>query len=414
MIAPASPSKPTADAATHAASAGRLLSLDVLRGFDMFWIVGAEWLVKALGKLTDNPVTRLLTAQMSHSAWEGFTFYDLIFPLFIFIVGVSTVLSLTRSVARIGRSRTLVRVLSRSVLLFVVGLLYYGGLSQPLSEMRVLGVLQRIALCYLFGSLLFLYLKPRALVGTTLALLVGYWALLTFVPIRNVTFPAVGRKQDASKIVAQTRAKFEATTETVTGKYERGLNLASHVDFRVLPGRPYYAFWDPEGVLSTLPAIATALMGILAGLLLARTDLDDRQKLLWLAGAGAAAITLGALWGLQFPVIKRIWTSSYALIAGGASALLLAGFYWVVDVRRIRGWCGPFVWIGMNPIAIYLTDNVVDFEKVATRIAGGNVAQALNTHVAHGAGELAIALVATGLVVGFARFLYSRQIFLRL
>ena len=168
---------------------------------------------------------------------------------------------------------------------------------------------------------------------------------------------------------------------------------------------------DPEGLLSTLPAIATCLLGALAGLLLACRARTPRVKVRWLLAAGAGALLLGVVWGLQFPIIKKIWTSSYVLVAAGSSALLLAAFYQVIEVWNRRRWAAPFVWIGMNPITIYLADRFIDFGGLAERVVGGPVK---GKGVFGAYGQLVVTLVALGMVVGLAWFLHRRRIFLRL
>lgn len=382
----------------------------------MFWILGADAVLQTLGRMADVAPLRLLAGQFEHKAWAGFAFYDLIFPLFVFIVGASVVFSLSRLVAREGRAGAVKRVLLRGALLFALGLFYSGGVTNAWPDLRVLGVLQRIALAYTATGLLFCCLKPRALAGVTAALLVGYWALLTFVPIRDfqldrTAFPArFGTERPAP---AQIEAAFLATTERVTAKYEPGLNLTNHLDYLHLGGRKYDTYYDPEGLLSTLPAIATCLLGVFAGLLLRRTDLRDAQKLAWLAGGGVAALVAGHLWGLQFPVIKKLWTSSFVLVAGGWSLLLLAGFYYLVDVRQWRGWCRPFVWIGMNAITLYVAANIIRPRTLAQRLAGGDVKTFFDSLLGPSGGNLVIAIVGLLLIVWLARFLYRRQIFLR-
>jgi predicted acyltransferase len=394
----------------------RLVSLDALRGFDMFWILGADAFVQALGEVNGSAPARFLAGQLEHKGWAGFAFYDLIFPLFIFIVGVSTVFSLNRLIATEGRNAAVRRVLRRGALLLILGLLYAGGITNPWPDMRLLGVLQRIALCYTAGGLLYCYFKPRALAGIGVALLVGYWALLTFVPIRDIRLEAGAlsdRLNQPKPTLAQAHEAFAATTATVTAKYEPGYNLTNHLDFQYLPGRKYDTYWDPEGYLSTLPAVATCLVGIFAGLLLQRADLGGKDKLRWLLIAGVAALALGWLWHLQFPVVKKIWTSSFVLVAGGWSLLLLGAFYYIVDLRAWRGWCQPFIWIGMNPITLYLINGVVGFRRLAQRFAGGDLKLWLDSHVGAGAGQGLLAVVGLTLMFLLARFLYRRQIFLR-
>ena len=405
---------------TQAASSEpqRLMSLDALRGFDMFWILGAESIVWALHQLSPSALTRVLTTQLDHCEWEGFHFYDLIFPMFVFMMGVSTVFSLGKIIAREGRGAAMRRVIKRGVLLFVIGLIYSGGFTNPWPDMRLLGVLNRIAICYTVGGLLFIALPPRALAGIAAALLLGYWALMAWVPFPDVR-PVPGGDAvitlDAGfKSVSQLRMD---STNMLRGSYIQGVNLADYLDQKYLPGRKYDGTYDPEGLLSTMPACVTGLLGIFAGLLLRAKQVPDKSKVFWLLGAGAASVVLGYLWGLEFPIIKKIWTSSYVLVAGGYSAMLLGCFYWIVDIRQWRAWCQPFVWIGMNPITLYLTSNFLGglgFEKLALRLAGGPVKQFFDAHVAAGFGQLVIAIVSVLLFVWFARFLYRRQIFLRL
>ena len=183
---PHSSQDPITGAPSKVAASPRLMSVDALRGFDMFWIIGADALVNALHRMTPNPVTTLLADQLEHVPWAGFHFYDLIFPLFVFIVGVSLVFSLGKTIAQEGRAEALKRIFRRSGLLFVIALLYSGGFSDPWPNIRLLGVLNRIALCYFFASLLFCFCKPRVLAAVCVALLAGYWALMTFVPIRDI------------------------------------------------------------------------------------------------------------------------------------------------------------------------------------------------------------------------------------
>lgn len=359
----------------------RLLSLDALRGFDMFWIVGAEEVVHALSKVSETGFAGFLSHQLSHKPWTGVVFYDLIFPLFVFIVGVSLVFSLTRSLEKHGRWATCLKIVRRAVLLYVIGLIYYGGIGGGWDKIRWLGVLQRIALCYLGAGLMFVFLGRRGLVTGCVALLLGYWALMTWMPV-----PGVG-----------------------AGNFEEGKNLANYVDRVMLPGFKWDGDHDPEGLLSTLPAIGTCLLGVFAGLLLKRQDCPEQKKVWFLLGAGVLGVVAGFAWGLQFPVIKKIWTSSFVLVAGGYSRIFLAVFYQVIEIWGYRSWAMPFVWIGVNPITIYLAHNLVDLNKLANRLVGGPIKAGLGQY-----GELLVATVVLALSLLLTRFLYRRRIFLRL
>ena len=414
------------------------MSVDALRGFDMFWIIGADSLVYALSRMTQSRPTSFLADQLDHAEWAGFHFYDLIFPLFVFIVGVSLVFSLTKSIQQVGRGDALKRVFRRSLLLFAVAIFYSGGFTSPWPDMRLMGVLNRIALAYFFAGLLFCFCKPRMLVAISVALLTGYWAIMTFVPIRDIqltkrnlahlaeqagdTKTAALFSEDRNPSAVQdsptwaaAQKMFYATTNRVTGRFEQGHNLANHIDFEYLPARKYDTFFDPEGLPSTIPAIVTCLLGVFAGLLLRSQALPDKQKVIWLISFGIAGAALGWLWGAQFPVIKKIWTSSYVLVAGGYSAILLGIFYLIVDVWKARAWCQPFVWMGMNSITVYLASNMLGgFRKLATRFVGGDVRTFFDAHIAKGFGDMIISIVGLLLAFWLVHFLYKRKIFLRL
>jgi predicted acyltransferase len=347
--------------------------------------------------------------------WEGFRFYDGIFPLFLFLIGVSIVLSMDRLVAKAGRRGALTRIVRRSLLLFAVGVFYYGGLSQAWPDVSLSGVLPRIALCYLAAATLYLFLPRKGIVMAAVACLAGYWALLMFVP-----FPDVNLKHDTiGKKGSQADAKplaelFPPGAPVVRGTFEEGRNLTHYVDAVWLPGKKRNLYYSSEGLLSTLPAVATTLFGIMAGWLLTSRSISDKRKVTLLLAAGAAGIVLGCLWGLQFPIIKRLWTSSFCLVASGFSAMMLGVFYLIVDVWRRQRWCVPFLWIGSNALAIYLAVNLIDFQSIAARFAGGSVSTFLDLSLGSGFGGLVIALIALTLPVLLVRFLYQHKIFIRL
>ena len=393
----------------------RLRSVDALRGFDMFWIIGAEDLVHGLNKISNNDVARVMAEQLDHEDWEGFHFYDLIFPLFVFIAGVSLVFSLSKTIETAGRAAAVWRVIRRGVILFLLGIFYYGGFSHDWPNIRLMGVLNRIALCYLFAGLAFCFFRFKGLLAVCAALLVGYWALLTYVPFPDVR-PKPGGAQTICRETGFTNvAQLNLTsTNLISGVYLKGVNLANYVDQKYLPGMKWDGTWDPEGLLSTLPGIATCLLGIFAGLLLKTQSVQDRYKVHYLLFAGLAAVMLGHLWGLHFPVIKKIWTSSYVLVAGGYSALLLGFFYLLIDVWKYQNWCQPFVWIGMNSITVYMASNIISFDRLGLRLAGGDVKRFFDNAVTPGFGDLVVALVGLGFAIWLCQFLYRKKMFLRL
>lgn len=374
-----------------ASATRRLVSLDALRGFTIFWILGGDALAWALRDMAADragllpATTRFFGDQLTHVDWEGVRFYDVIFPLLIFVTGVSIVYSLSGLVEREGKTAAHLRVLRRAALLYVLGVIYYGGLSKFWPDIRLVGILQRIAICYLVASLLFLNFRLRGLTAAFIVLLVGYWGLMTFVPV-----PGIG-----------------------TGVFEKEANLSYWIDAQYLPGVKWNETWDPEGLLSTLPAIGTCLLGVFAGLLLKDSKNPPQQKALWLMGAGLMAAGAGYLWGLQFPVIKSLWTSSFVLVAGGYSLLLLGAFYQVLDIWGCRRWIMIFVWIGANTITLYFLNNLMEFKDVAARLVGGDVGAFFDRHLTAGAGKFATATVGLVLAVALANFLYHRKIFLR-
>jgi predicted acyltransferase len=328
------------DTKPDSTASSRIASIDALRGFDMFWIVGGEEIFHSLYRVWPSSLTTLLHTQLIHVDWEGFRFYDLIFPLFLFIVGLVLPFSLTRRLERGADRRELYKHLARRlVLLFLLGLVHNQLLNFNFHDLRIAGVLQRIALCYFAAGLIVMNAGVRAQAVITGGILVAYWAIMALVPVPG----------------------FGAGVLTPEG------NLSAYLDQKLLPG-PFccYHFGDNEGILSTLPAVATTMLGVLAGHWL-RTKAAPLRKAAGLALAGIACLLLGNLWGIWFPVIKNIWTSSYVLVAGGWSLLLLALFYWIIDARGRRRWAFFFTVIGVNPITIYVIRSQFDF-GIITRI----------------------------------------------
>lgn len=369
----------------------RIAAVDALRGFNIFWILGADGAVLAFRTMTEHQgpairaIGQFLGTQMTHVDWEGFRFYDFIFPLFIFITGVAVVFALSHLAEREGLLRAHLRVLRRSLLLYGLGLIYYGGISHHWADIRYLGVLQRIGVCYLVASLLFLNVNLRAMIVVFVALLVGYWALMTFVPV-----PGIG-----------------------AGSFEPHANLANWIDLHYLPGRLWDITADPEGLLSTLPAIATCLIGVFAGILLKREDLSPQGKSLWLIGGGIVMVLAGHLWGLQFPIIKAIWTSSFVLVGGGYSLILLGVSHQVMDVWGFRSWSMIFVWIGANAITLYFLNSVLGFEPFALRFVGGDFGALIDRLTTPGTGNFLAHLLGLVFAISLAAFFYRRKIFLR-
>ena len=359
----------------------RLASLDVLRGFDMFWIVGGDSLAQIFNRL--GVPGKRVADQFEHAQWEGFHFEDLIFPLFVFMAGMSLVFSLGGKMAEGGRGSALLRLGRRALLLVALGILYYRG-SKP-DTIRVLGVLQRIGIAYFGAGTLYLFFKPKSLIAWCAAILFGYWAMLAFIPV-----PGVG-----------------------AGHFEEGRNLTNWIDENYLPGFKWDGRWDPEGLLSTLPAVGSCLLGVFAALIVRDPLKSHSERIRWFLVLGVSLLAAGYVWGFAFPIIKKLWTSSFVCYAGGLSFLLLALFYYLIDVRGWQRWSRPFLWIGMNSIAIYLIRNVVGFKALALRFTKGSVAQWFDISLGSGTGDFVTNLLALVICLTIAYFLYSRKIFLR-
>jgi len=309
-----------------------MVSLDVFRGAT----------IAAMILVNDPGSWGHIYPPLEHAEWNGWTPTDLIFPFFLFIVGVSMTLSFASRIARgITRRALAIHVVRRAALIFAIGLFLNGFPSFDFSSIRIMGVLQRIALCYFVAGLLYLMtfkqdlsadghaqVRPntRSMLTVAIALLVGYWALMTFVPVPGYGAGHLGKEDNLGAYIDRSLMSGHLWSESVT--------------------------WDPEGFLSTLPAIASLLTGILAGEWL-RSNRSAGRKTLGLAAAGLVLLIVGRMLHPYFLINKNLWTSTFALFTGGFAILMLAACYWIVDVREWRAWTRPFLVFGMNAILAY-------------------------------------------------------------
>jgi predicted acyltransferase len=284
--------------------------------------------------LVNNPGTwRAVYPPLAHADWHGWTPTDLIFPFFLFIVGAAIPLGLGRRLARGEGRRDVVRkIVLRALVIFGLGLVLAGFPRFELADIRIMGVLQRIALCYLAASAVFLAVSWRAQVLVAGALLLGYWGLMTLVPV-----PGFG-----------------------AGDLGKEGNLAAYVDRAVLGRHIWRAgrVYDPEGLLSTLPAIATTLLGVLAGQWIGSgrpAPVITRGML----GSGIVLLGLGLAWGQWFPINKSLWTSSYVLFTGGVALLLLGALHWCIEIAGVDWWTPPFVVLGVNALAAFVLSTLL-------------------------------------------------------
>jgi len=386
----------TAKPGIAAAKPARLLSLDALRGFDMFWIMSGEGVVHALAKATGWPLLVWMSGQLHHTEWNGITFYDMIFPLFLFIAGVSMPYSMSNKVAKHGVAypyllpssskgeiyRSMIR---RTIILLFLGVVVNGLFKfNGLENTRFASVLGRIGLAWFFAGVIYLNFSTRGQILWFGVLLLGYWAAMELIPV-----PGYG-----------------AGVLTMNG------SLESYIDRLLLPGRLHDKVHDPEGILSTIPAIGTAMLGIFTGQFL---KLESAKWPMWKKGicllaAGILFIGLGMLWNFAFPINKRLWTSSFVLFVGGWSLIFLSVFYLVIDVAGYRKWAFPFVLIGVNSILIYLaSEGMVDFQHTANFFFGGII-----SHLAQSWQSVWAAISIVIVQLALLYFLYRNKIFLKI
>jgi len=305
----------------------RLISVDVYRGL----AVAGMLLVDYAG---DEPSGYRL---LRHAHWNGLTAADLIFPSFVFLMGISIVLSFSARLAR-GETRSAIawHAAKRSALLFALGVFLNGVPHFNLATWRVGGVVQRIALCYFFAGLLFLWTDARGLIGATAVCLFGYWALMRLIPVPGCGLPG----RDIPVLAPD-------------------CNLVDWIDRAVFPGRLYNGTRDPEGILSTIPAIASAIAGVLTGRWL-RSSNSPRAKMIGMLTMGLLGLAVGAIWNQWFPINKNVWTSSFVVVTAGFALVLLSLLYWMIEIRGWRGaWTMPFLVFGMNAIVAFCFDELL-------------------------------------------------------
>lgn len=357
-----------ADTPSESSSSGRLVCLDALRGADMFWILGGTTLAAQLIDYFQLHSLEWVKPHLDHVPWHGFSAHDLIFPLFIFIAGCAMPLSLGKRLARgDSRLRLVFHVVRRSALLILFGLIYNGLLRLEWESLRYPSVLGMIGLAYFWGAMVFLFFKPRGRLIVAGIILAAY-CLAMFLYVHAVPLYTTEANGAGGQVKAAQPLSFR---EELTP----GHNLVGAIDRRILPGRLHEGNFDPEGLLAMFPASVLAILGSLAGMVLTCQSKTAGKKLLILVVSGVLLLALGWGWGQWFPINKKLWTSSFILFSGGWSLLLLAGFYLLVDVCRLRGFFYPFVLIGMNSITIYMIahKNLIDFDALSNFFFGGAI-----------------------------------------
>jgi predicted acyltransferase len=317
-------------------ASNRLVSLDAFRGITILGMI-----------MVNNPGTwSAMYGPLRHAEWHGWTPTDLIFPFFLFIVGVAIVFANSGKLSKgIEKSELVKSAFKRSLILFGLGLILAAypvfqlepefGFRQGLDKLRIMGVLQRIAICYFLATVLFLYFKPKAQYYWLFGLAFVYWLAMTFIPV-----PGYGA------------GLFDDKVNNLAAFIDRGI-LGEHL--WVGTGRQ----WDPEGLLSTIPAISTTLIGIWAGHILKNKAFDETRKVAELLVVGSLLIIIGYVWDWHFPINKALWSSSYALFTGGQAMVGLGLCYWFVDVKGYKGWTQPFVVYGVNAITVFFMSGII-------------------------------------------------------
>lgn len=359
-------------------STNRLVSLDAFRGITV-----------AAMLLVNNPGSEPSYTQLDHAPWSGWTFTDTIFPFFLWIVGVSMTLSFAKRTEQgAGRGKLLLHVARRSLIIYLLGLLLAGFPYYHLDRIRVVGVLPRIAVCYLLASVVFLFTKWRTQVVVIAGLFTAYWLLMTLYPV-----PDLG-----------------------PGHWEKGHNFAAYIDQMFLHGHMWSQTktWDPEGIVSTLPAIGTTLLGALAGQILRVKEHRAR----WLAASGVALIALGEFLSLWMPINKSLWTVPYALLMAGSASLEFLLLYWIIDVHGLRRWAKPFLIFGSNAIVVFVLSGLLVRLTLLIKVNGHSLASFLYATIfaplaSQKNASLLYALCVVALLFLVAWFLHWRRWFLK-
>ena len=339
----------------------RLLSLDALRGFDMLFIMGLSVVITSLCNAFGLGDGCWLARQMRHVAWHGFAHHDTIFPLFLFIAGVAFPFSYVKMREK-GRAtaRISAKLIYRGLMLVLLGMIYNGLLNKGFGEVRWASVLGRIGLSWMFAAFLYVVFSCRTRIAIAVGLLFGYWAIMRFIPVPGAPAGA--------------------------DPWSPEWNLAAYVDRMLLPNPLGKTGADPEGILSTIPAIATAMLGMFAGEFVGghagtrdpadvgragASPIHGHGKAIAMFAAAVVMLAVGLVWSNWMPINKKLWTSTFVLVAGAYSLALFAAFYWIVDVKMWRGWTFPLRVVGMNAITIYLLQRIVDFDAISRFFLGG-------------------------------------------
>lgn len=365
----------------------RLMSLDALRGFDMLFISGLSGLIMAICKLFPNGSECWLHDTMKHVKWDGLAHHDTIFPLFLFIAGVSFPFSYAKQQANgLSRKSTYWKIIRRTLILIILGIIYNGFFKLDFESMRICSVLGRIGLAWGIAAILFINFKPAVRAIISAVILIGYWLVVCYIPAPDVP---------------------GGDPLTMQG------TIVGWVDRMITPGRLIYdgGRFDPEGLLSTLPAVVTALLGMFTGEFLRIPDsrINGTRKAGYMGLAALGLLALGLVWSLVFPLNKMLWSSSFVLVVGSYSLAMMALFYFIIDVKGWQKWAFPLTVVGLNSITIYMLPRIISISGIVNFFLGGLMGYLPEAwaKVVSQAGFLAVCWLAM-------YFLYKKKVFLKI
>lgn len=366
----------------------RLDSLDAFRGFDMFWIMGAPAIIYALEGIFGGGVLEWLSEQMRHAKWDGLRIMDMVFPTFLFIAGCSFPFSFSKRRSSGGTNKSMYKhILKRAVILVLLGLVFNGLLKFDFEKLRVASVLGRIGLAWMFACLIYMNVSNHKI---RIAIPFGIFLIYSLI-IGNILAPDAVPGTDVYSIEG---------------------SIVGWIDRMFLPGRLHKAgLFDPEGLFAVIPAVGTALLGMLAGEIIQnKSNFTLNRVCLILLGSGISLILLGLIWNIWEPINKSLWTSSFALVAGGITVLCLLLFYWIIDVKGYKKWVFFFKIIGCNSLLIYLAQRMINFRYTNEFFLKGLSSMFSNEHI----GALIIACGYVAVCWLFLYFFYKKKTFLKI
>ncbi|MEZ6049304.1 MAG: DUF5009 domain-containing protein [Planctomycetaceae bacterium] len=361
-------------------SSDRLISVDAFRGLVMARMLVGLPLIPAVQTLPGGWFRDIVETQLFHSTWNGITWVDFSLAGFIMLMGLSVRLSLKQyKDGSRSSSEFYLKVISRTLTLILLGFLYNGGFSEPWPDIRLAGVLQRMGICYLISAFIYLYTSVNQRTCILILILMSYWAILHFYPGHNGEIGVMSLQNNAAK----------------------------WIDSRFLPGKLFYGTWDPEGILTTLPAVGSAIIGMLWGDIL-YSEKGLSEKVIYFIVWGLIAINLGYIWDYALPINKPLWTSSYVVLTSGIGALMFAACFVLGEVYHCNRLLFPFVVIGRNLLITFMMIRYVPFDEYAHLLTGGDVSLLLGAFA-----PFAMAMTEILLLWGILLFLYRNNLVFR-